>query len=157
MSRRAKKSLQREIPPDAKYNSVVVAKFINKVMQRGQKATAERIVYNALQLAGQQLSKEPVETMEQSIKNVTPLLMVKPRRVGGATYQVPLEVEPRRGQSLSMKWLVNSARARTGKSMEEKLASELVDAIQGRGAAVKKHGDLHRMAEANKAFAHYRW
>ena len=157
MPRRAKKSLQREIPPDAKYNSVIVAKFINKVMQRGQKATAERIVYNALQLAGQQLSKEPVETMEQAIKNVTPLLMVKPRRVGGATYQVPLEVEPRRGQSLSMKWLINSSRARTGKSMKEKLASELVDAIQGRGAAVKKHDDLHRMAEANKAFAHYRW
>jgi len=157
MPRRSKKSLQRAIPSDAKYNSVVVAKFINKIMQRGQKATAENIVYNALQLAGQQLSKEPIETLEQAIKNVTPLLMVKPRRVGGATYQVPLEVEPRRGQSLSMKWLVNSARARTGKSMEEKLASELVDAIQGRGAAVKKHDDLHRMAEANKAFAHYRW
>ena len=157
MPRRAKKSLQREIPPDAKFNSITVAKFINRLMLRGQKATAEHIVYNALQLAGQQLSKEPEEVIDQAIKNVTPLLMVKPRRVGGATYQVPVEVDSRRGQGLSMKWIITSARARNGKSMEEKLASELVDAVQGRGAAIKKHDDLHRMAEANKAFAHYRW
>jgi small subunit ribosomal protein S7 len=149
--------MKRIVPPDAKYNSVVAAKFINKVMLRGQKATAERIVYNALQLAGQQLNSNPEEVLEQAIKSATPLLMVKPRRVGGATYQVPLEVEEDRGRSFAMRWLIASARVRSGKSMEEKLSSELVDAIQGRGATIKKRDDLHRMAEANKAFVHYRW
>ena len=145
------------VPPDANYGSVIVAKFINKLILRGQKATAERIVYNALQLAGQQIDSNPVEVLEQAIKNAAPLLMVKPRRVGGATYQVPVEVEKDRGHSLAMKWLIASARARSGKSMEEKLAAELVDAIQGRGATIKKRSDIHKMAEANKAFVHYRW
>ena len=157
MPRRAKKGLKRLVPPDAKYNSVIVAKFINKIMQRGQKATAEHIVYAALQIAGQQLDKDPRETLEDAIKSVTPFLMVKSRRVGGATYQVPIEVEPGRGQSLAIRWLIASARARTKQSMQEKLGAELVDAIQGRGTAIKKRDDIHRMAEANKAFAHFRW
>lgn len=157
MPRRAKKTMKRPVPPDAKYGSVSVAKFINKIMLRGQKATAERIVYDALQLATQQIDSSPVEVLEQAIKNTTPLLMVKPRRVGGATYQVPMEVESQRGQILAMKWLITATRARSGKSTKEKLAAELVDAIQGRGASIKKRDDLHRMAEANKAFVHYRW
>jgi small subunit ribosomal protein S7 len=126
-------------------------------MVRGQKATAERVVYNALQRTADQVNSEPAEALDQAIKNVTPLLMVKSRRVGGATYQVPTEVAERKGQALAMKWLITSARARSGKSMEEKLAAELVDAVNGRGAAMKKRDDIHKMAEANKAFAHYRW
>jgi len=126
-------------------------------MLRGQKATAERIVYNALQRAAQQMNTSPDDALERAIRNATPLLMVKSRRVGGATYQVPMEVPEDRGRALAMRWLIASARARGGRSMEEKLASELVDAIQGRGATIKKREDLHKMAEANKAFAHYRW
>ena len=145
------------VPPEAKYNNAVLAKFINKLMLQGQKATAEHIVYNALQLAGQQLDSNPGEVLEQAIKNATPLLMVKARRVGGATYQVPMEVEEGRGRSLAMRWLITAARARSGKSMAEKLAAELTDAAQGQGATIKKRENLHRMAEANKAFAHYRW
>lgn len=144
-------------PPDAKYGSITVAKFVNKLMLRGQKATAERIVYNALELAAQQVNNKPDEVLEQAIKNAMPLLMVKSRRVGGATYQVPVEVAEHQGRSLAMRWLITSARARSGKSMVEKLASELVDAVQGRGATIKKRDDVHKMAEANKAFAHYRW
>jgi small subunit ribosomal protein S7 len=144
-------------PPDAKYNSISVAKFTNRLMLRGQKATAEHIVHNALQLAAQQVNSNPEEALEQAIKNVMPLLMVKSRRVGGATYQVPMEVGEERGRTLAMRWLIASARARSGKSMAEKLASELVDAYNGRGAAIKKRDDIHKMAEANKAFAHYRW
>ena len=157
MPRRAKKVVKRIPPPDAKYNSITVAKFVNKLMLRGQRATAERIVYNALQLTAQQVNSNPEEALEQAIKNAMPLLMVKSRRVGGATYQVPVEVAEDRGRSLAMRWLVTSARARGGKSMVEKLANELVDAIQGRGATIKKRDDLHKMAEANKAFVHYRW
>lgn len=157
MPRGAKKIVKRMPPPDAKYGSITVAKFINKLMLRGQKATAERIVYNALELAAQQVNSKPEETLEQAIRNATPLLMVKSRRVGGATYQVPVEVAEYQGQSLAMRWLITSARARSGKSMVERLASELVDAVQGRGATIKKRDDVHKMAEANKAFAHYRW
>ena len=158
MPRRATKVVERVVPPDAKYGSVVMARFINKVMLRGQKATAERIVYDALQLAGQQLdNSNPLEILEQVIKNATPLLMVKSRRVGGATYQVPIEVEATRGQTLAMRWLITSARARSGKSIAEKLSAELVDAIQGRGTTIKKRDDIHKMAQANKAFIHYRW
>ena len=157
MPRGAGKAVKRVPPPDAKYNSVTVAKFINRLMLRGQKPTAERIVYGALQLTAQQVNSEPEEALERAIRNATPLLMVKSRRVGGATYQVPTEVREDRGRALAMRWLIASARARSGKSMEERLASELVDAVQGRGAAIKKRDDLHRMAEANKAFAHYRW
>jgi small subunit ribosomal protein S7 len=126
-------------------------------MIRGQKNTAERVVYNALELAAEQVNSSPEEALERAIRNAAPLLMVKSRRVGGATYQVPMEVPQERGRALAMRWLIASARARSGKSMQEKLASELVDAIQGRGVTIKKRDDLHRMAEANKAFAHYRW
>jgi small subunit ribosomal protein S7 len=126
-------------------------------MLRGQKATAERVVYNALELTAEQVNSSPEEVMEQAIKNVAPLLMVKSRRVGGATYQVPTEVDEDQGRALAIKWLITSARARSGKSMKEKLTSELVDAVNGRGAAIKKREDVHKMAEANKAFAHYRW
>ena len=157
MPRGAKKELKRIVPPDAKYNSTIVARFINKLMLRGQRATAERVVYNALQLAAQQLNSNPEEVLAQAIKSATPLLMVKPRRVGGATYQVPMEVEEGRGRSFAMRWLIASARVRGGKSMEEKLSAEFVDAIQGRGATIKKRDDLHKMAESNKAFVHYRW
>jgi small subunit ribosomal protein S7 len=157
MPRGARKVVKRIPPPDAKYNSITVAKFINRLMLRGQKATAERIVYNALQLTAQQVDSNPEEALEQAIRNAAPLLMVKSRRVGGATYQVPMEVGEDRGRTLAMRWLIASARARSGKSMEEKLASELVDAVHGRGAAIKRREDLHKMAEANKAFAHYRW
>lgn len=157
MPRKAKKVVKRIPPPDAKYNSITVAKFISKLMLRGQRATAERIIYNALELTAQQVNSNPGEALEQAIRNATPLVMVKSRRIGGATYQVPMEVGEDRGRSLAIRWLVNAARTRSGKSMEEKLASELVDAIQGRGATIKKRDDIHRMAEANKAFAHYRW
>jgi small subunit ribosomal protein S7 len=157
MPRGTGKVVKRIPPPDAKYNSITVAKFINRLMLRGQKATAERIVYNALQLTAQQVNSNPEEALERAIKNAAPLLMVKSRRVGGATYQVPMEVGEDRGRTLAMRWLIASARARSGKSMEERLASELVDAVNGRGSAIKKRDDLHKMAEANKAFAHYRW
>ena len=157
MPRGTRRVIRRMPPPDAKYDSVTVAKFINRIMLRGQKATAERVVYNALQRTADQVNTEPAEALEQAIKNVAPLLMVKSRRVGGATYQVPTEVVEEKGRALAMKWLITSARARSGKSMDEKLASELVDAVNGRGAAIKKRDDIHKMAEANKAFAHYRW
>ena len=157
MPRGARRVIKRTPPPDAKYDSVTVAKFINRIMLRGQKSTAERVVYNALQRTADQVNSEPAEALEQAIRNVAPLLMVKSRRVGGATYQVPTEVVEEKGRALAMKWLITSARARSGKSMEEKLAGELVDAVNGRGAAIKKRDDIHKMAEANKAFAHYRW
>jgi small subunit ribosomal protein S7 len=149
--------IRREIPPDAKYHNVIVAKLINKIMKNGKKSIAERIVYDALQIIEQQERKDPVSISEQAIRNVTPLLQVKPRRVGGATYQVPVEVRPDRGLFLAISWLIDSARVRTGKSMAEKLAAELGDAAKGQGVTAKKRDDTHRMAEANRAFAHYRW
>jgi small subunit ribosomal protein S7 len=156
MPRRSKVA-KRQVPPDAKYGSHIVAKFINRVMSDGKKATAERIVYDALDLVNEQLKTEPLEVLDQAIKNATPVLQVKSRRVGGATYQVPVEVQPERGLSLAMRWILNYARVRSGKSMAEKLAAEIVDAAQGQGATIKKRQDTHKMAEANKAFAHYRW
>jgi small subunit ribosomal protein S7 len=126
-------------------------------MLHGKKATAERIVYDALDLVNKQLNTEPLTVLDQAIKNATPLLQVKSRRVGGATYQVPIEVEAERGLSLAMRWLISYARERGGKSMAEKLAAEIIDAAQGQGATIKKRQDTHKMAEANKAFAHYRW
>ncbi len=156
MPRRARIT-KREIPPDAKYNNVTVARFINKVMMRGKKATSERIIYNALQIIEKHGAKSPASVLEQAVRNATPLLEVKPRRVGGATYQVPIEVRPDRALSLAMRWLLKSARARAGKSMAEKLAAELSDASKEQGATIKKREDTHKMAEANKAFAHYRW
>jgi len=156
MPRRAR-ALKREISPDAKYDSETVARVINRLMVCGKKSTAERIVYGALQIMEQKESKEPVSILEKAVRNATPLLEVKPRRVGGATYQVPVEVRPERSFSLALRWLTKSARARTGKSMAEKLAAELSDASKGEGATIKKREDTHRMAEANRAFAHYRW
>lgn len=156
MSRRAR-AVKREILPDAKYHNVTVAKLINKIMICGKKSTAERIVYGALNIVEQQGAKAPVTVLEQAVKNSTPLLEVKPRRVGGATYQVPVEVRPDRAQSLALRWLIRSTRAKASKTMAEKLAAELSDASQGQGVTVKKRDDTHRMAEANRAFAHYRW
>ena len=156
MSRRAQ-AIKREIFPDAKYHNVTVVKLVNRIMKCGKKRTAERIVYDALALMEKQASKDPVTTLEQAIKNATPLLEVKPRRVGGATYQVPVEVRPDRGLFLALSWLLKSARAKQGKSMAERLAAELLDALQGEGATIKKREDTHKMAEANRAFAHYRW
>jgi len=156
MSRRAR-AVRREIPPEARYHNVTVARLINKVMKCGKKSTAERIIYNALEIMEKQGAKAPITTLEQAVRNATPLLEVKPRRVGGATYQVPVEVRPERSLSLAIRWLVKSARARTGKSMAEKLAAELSDAAKGQGVTIKKREDTHKMAEANRAFAHYRW
>ena len=151
---RAKK---RDTFPDARYQNATVAKLITKVMMGGKKTVAERIVYGALQIIEQQEHKSPVTVFEQAVRNVTPLLQVKPRRVGGATYQVPVEVQPERGLSLALRWLIKSTRARAGKSMAEKLAAEVSEASKGQGVTIKKREDTHKMAEANRAFAHYRW
>jgi small subunit ribosomal protein S7 len=148
---------RREIESDIRYHSVMVARFINKLMLRGKKSTAERILYDAFDIIENRVGKKPLEVFEQAVGNATPILEVKPRRVGGATYQVPVEVRPERRLSLAMRWLVQNARQRTGKSMAEKLAAELMDAAQGQGATIKKKEDTHKMAEANRAFAHYRW
>ncbi len=156
MPRRAR-VIKREIPPDAKYDNVTVAKLINRVMTRGKKTTAERIIYDALQIIEEQAAKSPVSVLEQAVRNATPLLEVKPRRVGGATYQVPVEVRPDRGLSLAMRWLLKSARDREGKSMAERMAAELIEASKEQGVTIKKREDTHKMAEANRAFAHYRW
>lgn len=156
MPRRAR-AIKREILPDPRYQSVTVARMVNKVMTQGKKSTAERIVYEALDIVRDRVKRDPVDTLEEAVKNATPLLQVKPRRVGGATYQVPVEVKPDRGLYLAMRWLVQSARARGGKSMAEKLAAEVLDAAQRQGTTIKKREDTHRMAEANRAFVHYRW
>ena len=156
MPRRAR-PIKREMYPDAKYHNVTVARVIIKVMMWGKKSRAEKIVYGALQIIEQKESQSGVTVLEEAVRNVTPLLEVKPRRVGGATYQVPVEVRADRALSLALRWLIKSARARVGKSMVEKLAAELSDAARGQGAAIKKREDTHRMAEANRAFAHYRW
>ena len=156
MSRR-ERITKRQITPDPKYQSVNVSRLVNKVLLSGKKSTAERIVYDALTMVEDRTKKNPIETLDLAIKNITPLLQVKPRRVGGAPYQVPVEVKPERGMSLAMRWLTLTARSRSGKSMAEKLAAEITDAAQKQGAAVKKREDTHKMAEANRAFAHYRW
>jgi len=156
MPRRVK-VLTRKITPDAKYGSITVSILINKIMFGGRKATAERVIYDAMDIVNKKLSTEPLPVLEQALKNSTPMLQVKSRRVGGATYQVPVEVEPERGLSLAMRWIISYSRARGGKSMAEKLAAEIVDASQGQGSSIKKRQDTHKMAEANKAFAHYRW
>ena len=156
MSRRSR-ATPRTISPDARYHNVIVAKLINKVMKCGKKSTAEKIVYNALATIERQESKAPAAIVEQAVRNATPQLEVKSRRIGGATYQVPVEVRPERSLSLAIRWLVVSAGNRPGKSMAEKLAGELSDAAKGQGVTIKKRDDTHRMAEANRAFAHYRW
>ena len=156
MPRRAQAQV-RPLEPDAIHRSKLVQQLINKVMLEGKKSVAERTVYDALAIMGERSGRDPVEALEESIKALTPVLEVRSRRVGGATYQVPVEVRPQRRVSLAMRWIVQNARARPEKSMVEKLAGEIQDAAGGRGGAIKKKEDTHRMAEANKAFAHYRW
>ncbi len=148
---------RREILPDPKYGSELLAKFINMVMVDGKKSVAEHILYKALDQVSEKKSGEPLEVLEQALENVRPVVEVKSRRVGGATYQVPVEVRPNRRNSLAMRWLIDAARKRSEKSMAQRLAGELMDAAETKGAAVKKKEDTHRMAEANKAFSHYRW
>ena len=148
---------KREILPDPKFNNKVVAKFINHVMVSGKKAVAESIVYGALNRVQERDNADPIEVFEKALDAIAPMVEVKSRRVGGATYQVPVEVRPSRRQALAMRWLVDSARSRSEKSMAARLAGEFMDAAEGRGSAVKKREDTHRMADANKAFAHYRY
>ena len=148
---------KREILPDPKFGNITLAKFMNHVMVSGKKSVAERIVYGALDIVEERLKKSPVEVFEEALDNVAPLVEVKSRRVGGATYQVPVEVRPSRRTALAMRWLVDYARARGEKSMAQRLAGELIDAVQSKGGAVKKREDVHRMAEANKAFSHFRF
>ena len=155
MPRRSK--IQKRVPtPDSRYNSELVARFINKIMQRGKKGLAERILYTAFTSIQERTGRNPIEVFEQAIHNATPMLEVKPRRVGGATYQVPVQIEGARRQSLAIRWLLSSARNRPGKTMAEKLANELLDAFNGTGATIKRREDTHRMAEANRAFSHFR-
>lgn len=148
---------RREVEPDPVYGSTKVTKLINQVMRSGKKSLAQRICYGAFEIIRQKTGKDPMEVFEQALKNVMPVLETKARRVGGANYQVPVEVRPERRQTLAIRWIVNYARERTGKSMQEKLAAELIDAANNTGGAVKKKEDTHKMAEANRAFAHYRW
>ncbi|MEW5911202.1 MAG: 30S ribosomal protein S7 [Thermodesulfobacteriota bacterium] len=148
---------KREIVPDPRYGSQKVARFINKLMFEGKKSVSERIMYTALDIIAQRTSEDPLKVFEKAMDNVRPMIEVKSRRVGGSTYQVPVEIRSERRQALAMRWLISFSRARGEKSMAERLAAELMDAAAGRGSAVKKKEDTHRMAEANKAFAHYRW
>src|SRR5437667_5137785 len=156
MPRRAEVQI-RTPEPDPVYNSRLVSQVINKVMLDGKRSTAEKIVYGALDRVGERSGKPPVEALEQAIKTVTPVLEVRSRRVGGANYQVPVEVPQRRARTLAVRWLVNYARDRREKHMDEKLAGEILDALNQQGGAFKRKDDLYRMAQANKAFAHYRW
>ena len=148
---------KRKVAPDIKYNSVLVTRFVNKLMRDGKRSTALRIFYEALDIVESRSKRPGLEMFEQAVKNATPIVEVKPRRVGGATYQVPVEVRSDRQLSLAIRWLVGTARQRPGKSMAEKLANELLDAANNTGQTIKKREDTHRMAEANRAFAHYRW
>jgi small subunit ribosomal protein S7 len=154
---RRTKPEKRKLEPDVRYNSTLVTNMINRLMKRGKKSTATAIFYDALELVEERAKRPGLEVYEEAIRNVSPMLEVKPRRVGGATYQVPVEVSPARRIALAMRWILASARTRPGKTMAEKLASELLDASNNTGAAIKKREDTHRMAEANRAFAHYRW
>jgi len=148
---------KREIKPDLVYGDELVARLISHLLQRGKKSLAERIAYKALDLIKERSGEDPVVVLKRAVDNVRPLLEVRPRRVGGATYQVPIEVEERRGITLALRWMVSIARSKEGKPMYELLANEILEAAKGEGAAVKKKEDLHKMAEANRAFAHYRW
>jgi len=155
---RRKKSIQREITSDPKYNSIVAAKFINNLMKKGKKSLAQKIFYSALDLAAEKIKKQsPIEILEIAIKNTSPLLEVKSRRVGGATYQVPYEVKGNRREALAMRWIIKAARKKKGKAMAEKLAQEIIDAFNNTGEAVKKKEETHKIAEANRAFAHLAW
>jgi small subunit ribosomal protein S7 len=148
---------KREVLPDPKYHDTLTAKFINGIMRRGKKSSAESIFYHALDIIKDKTHSDPVKVFTQAMNNVKPLIEVRPRRVGGATYQVPVEVRPERKIALAIRWIIGFSKQRTEKTMEEKLSAELMDAANNRGAAIKKKEDTHKMAEANKAFAHYRW
>ena len=155
---RKQSNFSREILPDPKFHSEMITRFINMVMISGKRSVAEKIVYGAIDTIGEKnKSADAVELVEKALENVSPMVEVKSRRVGGATYQVPVEVRPKRRQTLAMRWIIDAARKRGEKSMPNRLAGELLDAVEQRGTAVKKREDTHRMAEANKAFAHYRW
>jgi small subunit ribosomal protein S7 len=146
---------KRQTPPDSRYDSVIVQQLINKIMERGKKGVAERIVYSAMDIAAERLKRPQMEVLEQALRNVSPSIEVKPKRVGGATYQVPVEVKSDRRIALAMRWILNSARSRSGRPMHERLALEMVDAFNGTGSTIKRKDDVHKMAEANRAFAHY--
>ncbi len=156
MPRRAEIQV-RELDPDPVYNSKLVTQIVNRLMTRGKKSTAEQVVYSALERVGERTGRPPVDVLEQAVKSVTPVLEVRSRRVGGANYQVPVEVPQRRARTLAVRWLVTYARDRREKHMDEKLANEILDALNQQGGAFKRKDDLYRMAQANKAFAHYRW
>ncbi len=148
---------KRKILPDPKYHDKLIAKFVNTIMLKGKKSLAEGVVYGALDAVSQKMSDEPLKVFKQALENIKPVVEVRSRRVGGATYQVPMEVRPERRVSLGLRWLVNYARERAEKTVADRLAGEILDAFNNRGGAVKKREDVHKMAEANKAFAHYRW
>jgi small subunit ribosomal protein S7 len=156
MSRR-KITKKREVPPDPMYNSILVSMTIRRIMKSGKKSLASRIIYDAFKIVEERTQKDPLETFEQAIKNLTPLVEVKARRVGGATYQVPMEVRQSRGTALALRWLIHYSRSRSGRTMAGKLANEILDAANETGGAIKKREETHKMAEANKAFAHYRY
>ena len=154
---RKRRAIKRDVLPDPIYNSKVVSKLINQIMQDGKKGTAQKILYQAFDIIKEKTGKDPIEVYNQALENIKPALEVKTRRVGGSNYQVPIEVNDERAQTLALRWLVNYAKLRNGKGMAENLANEIIDAANETGGAVKKREDTHKMAEANKAFAHYRW
>lgn len=154
---RRHRAIRRVVAPDPRYGSEDLARFVNKIMERGKKTVAQRIVYHALEQVEREAKRDALEVFNLAMRNTTPVLEVKPRRVGGANYQVPVEVRAARAQTLAMRWIINAARARHGRPMAEKLAQEFLEASRGQGPAVKRREDIHRMAEANRAFAHYRW
>ncbi len=154
---RRKRAIRRKITPDPKYNDVLVARFIHSLLKRGKKHTARRILYAAFEIIKQKTGKEPMDVFRKAVDNAAPIIEVRARRIGGATYQVPTEVRPERRTALAIRWLIAYAKERSDKSMEQKLASELIAASSGEGGAIKKRDDVHRMAEANKAFAHFKW
>lgn len=153
---RRKTPPKREVTPDAKFNSRHVTMFVNRMMYGGKKSTAQKVVYKAFDIIEAKMNQDPLEIFETALRNVQPAIEVKPRRVGGSTYQVPTEVKPQRGLTLAMRWLISNSRSRGGRSMASKLANELMDAAQGQGASVRRKDEVHRMAEANRAFAHFR-
>jgi small subunit ribosomal protein S7 len=153
---RRTKPEKREVKPDIRFNSKLISNFINRIMKNGKKSVAVRLVYGAMDIVGEKTGKNPLEVLDNAMKNVSPMMEVRPRRVGGATYQVPMEVLPERKATLAMRWIISSARARNGNSFSEKLAGEILDAANNQGSAVRKREETHKMAEANRAFSHYR-
>jgi small subunit ribosomal protein S7 len=154
---RRKKTAKKEISPDVRYNNLQVARFINQVMRKGKKTVAEKIVYGAFEILEGKTKKDPLEVFQKAIENSSPLVEVRPKRIGGATYQVPREVRGERGTALAIRWIIQAAKSGKGKPMKERLAEEFIEAAENRGVAVKKKEDTHKMAEANRAFAHFRW